>query len=309
VAEGYVEVSFTVSAARLAELTEQLRSVAPGGLTIEEPYLALGPDEGVRLEAWRPTVVRLYLPLDQRLPDRRALLSAALARLSFAPETHERSVRDEDWAENWKQFFPVEHVGRHLVIRPSWREYSRQPQEIVLHLDPGMAFGTGQHPTTRLCLAALEDLLRPGMDVIDLGCGSGILAVAAAKLGALSVLALDIEPVAVDATRTNVARNGAERIVRVIEGSLAGDQADADAAPESADLIVANINAATIAVLAPAIVRTLRDGGVFIGSGIIAERIDEPLLALAAAGLRIERLAADGDWRALIGRRRRGGTP
>jgi ribosomal protein L11 methyltransferase len=215
----------------------------------------------------------------------------------------ERHVRAEDWAESWKAFFDVEHVGARIVIRPSWREYLPRPDDVVLDLDPGMAFGTGQHPTTRLCLAALEGFLRPGMAVLDLGCGSGILSVAAVKLGCSQVWALDIEQVAVEATLANIARNAAAPQVHCALGSLGEPWPFADPARGIADLAVANISAAVLVNLAVPIVEALRPDGVLIGSGIIAERLDEVLVAFAAAGLSSQDIHADGDWRAVIARR------
>ncbi len=265
--------------------------------------MPLGPEEGVRLEPWRPTVLKLYLSQDADLADGRRRIESAIVALPFAVDRSARQVQEEDWAESWKQFFQVEHIGRRLVIRPTWREYSPQPGEVVLDLDPGMAFGTGQHPTTRLCLVALEELVRQGIDVLDLGCGSGILSLAAAKLGARSVLALDTEAVAVDATRANAALNGVETLARVERGSLgerwpfSGDQA------AIAELIVANISAGVLVELAPALAAALRPGGTLIGSGVVAERLDEVLLAFAAAGLAVERIESEADWRAIIARR------
>ena len=300
-AGSYIEFAFIVPGEHVNESLECLGAAAPGGLSLEEPYVPLGSDEGVRLEAWRPSLIKLYLPADETLAERTERLRGAVARLSFEPETRERSVSDEDWAESWKEFFQVEHAGSRLVICPTWREYSPRPGEIVLILDPGMAFGTGQHPTTRLCLGALEGLVRPGMDVLDLGCGSGILSLAAAKLGARSVLALDIEPLAVEATRANARLNRIEGVVRVKPGSLDSAGSAPNGNDQCVDLIVANINARTIVRLAPAIVARLGAGGTFIGSGIIAELLDEPLLALTSSGLRVERLITDGDWRGIVG--------
>jgi ribosomal protein L11 methyltransferase len=282
-------------------LIDSLQDLAPGGLVVEEPYVPLGPEEGARLEPWRPTVVKLYLAQDETLESRRQGIDAAVAALPFEVERHERRVQEEDWAESWKQFFQVERVGRRIVIRPTWRSYTPGPGEIVIDLDPGMAFGTGQHPTTRLCLAAIEELLQPGMDVLDLGCGSGILSLAAAKLGCRSVLALDTEAVAVDATRANALANGVAGLIHSAQGSL-GDRWPLDGDQAAiADLVVANISAAALVDLAPAIAGALRPGGVFIGSGVVAERTDEVLLALAAAGLSTEQILSDGDWRAIIG--------
>lgn len=284
-------------------LVERIRDLAPGGLALEEPYVPLGPEEGARLESWRPTVVKLYLPADARLAEIRRRLDAELAALPFAVERGERPVHEEDWAESWKAFFDVERAGRRTVIRPSWRDYEPRPGEIVLDLDPGMAFGTGQHPTTRLCLAALEKYVREGMEMLDLGCGSGILAVAAAKLGCAGVLALDIEPVAIDATRANARRNGVEARIRCERGSLGDAWPLAEAAGQTADLVVANISAGVLVDLAAPIARAMRPGAVFVGSGVIGQRLDEVLVALAAAGLTIEAIRAEGDWRAIIAQR------
>ncbi|MGI8554008.1 MAG: 50S ribosomal protein L11 methyltransferase [Dehalococcoidia bacterium] len=338
----WTEISLAVPGERVEELTERLGSVASGGIAIEEPYALLGPDEGVRLESWRPTVLKLYFPSDDTREERRRQLAEILTSLPFAPELHERPVREEDWAQSWKQFFQVEHVGRSLVICPTWRSYTAGPGEVILDLDPGMAFGTGQHPTTRLCLQALESIIAPhhtprsdiqnktsesGMDrestltmlstadhldphtrnsepgawsVLDLGCGSGILALAAGKLGCGRVLALDIEQLAVDATRSNAVLNGVAGSIRAERGSL-GDAWPLDRPPDgSMDLIVANISARTIVDLAAAISAALRPNGQLVGSGIIAERLDEVLVALAAAALTVTQILRDGDWRAVI---------
>jgi ribosomal protein L11 methyltransferase len=247
--------------------------------------------------------VKLYLPVDERLGDRRRQLNAELAALPFSVTLVERDVHQEDWAESWKEFFQVERAGTRIVIRPSWRSYEPMPDEVVLDLDPGMAFGTGQHPTTRLCLAALEELIGPGMDLLDLGCGSGILSVAAAKLGCGRVVALDIEAVAVDATRANAKANGLGSAIRCERGSLGDAWPFPDPPDVSADLVVANISAAALVRLANEIAAALRPAGVFIGSGIIGERTDEVLVALAAAGLLTEDIRAEGDWRAVIARK------
>jgi len=248
-------------------------------------------------------MVRVYLPQDSNLEPRRQAIERAVASVPFEIELSERIVQEEDWAESWKQFFQVQRVGRRIVIRPTWRRYHAQPGEIVLNLDPGMAFGTGQHPTTRLCLRALEDLAGRGCDLLDLGCGSGILSLAAAKLGCRHVLALDVEEIAVAATRSNARLNGVSSVVQTEQGSL-GAAWPFDHEPLAiADLIVANISATVLVDLATNIAPALRPGGTFAGSGVVAERTDEVLLALASAGLRTERIDADAGWRAIIARR------
>jgi ribosomal protein L11 methyltransferase len=166
-----------------------------------------------------------------------------------------------------------------------------------MRLDPGMAFGTGQHPTTLMCLGALEELLRPGMAVLDLGTGSAILALAAARLGATCVLALDIDPQAAAVARENVRLNGLEAVVQVEEGGLE------QAASAAFDLAMANISAPVIVEMAPALAQTLRPDGVLIVAGFSAESAERVASALARAGLLLERALADGDWRAHIARR------
>ncbi len=283
----------------LAELAaEAMCAVAPDGVAIEDPLIPLGPDEGVRLERRRPSVVKAYLPVDDRLGERLDALDAALAALGLHPELRTRTVHEQEWADAWKEHFHVERVGRRLVIRPSWRAYTPQPADVVIDLDPGMAFGTGQHPTTRTCLELIEEHVRPGDVVLDVGTGSGILAVAAVKLGAARCLALDVDAQAVRVARENVARNGVADRVQVAEGTLP----IALASRHAFDLALANITAAAVAALAPDLAAALRPGGTLIGSGIVADRLDAVLAALMAAGCSIIDVRAVGDWRTVVAR-------
>ncbi len=288
------------------DVTDALAEITGTGTAIEPAIAALGPDEGYKLDAASPVTVKGYLfgvaPQARRRAVRRALVrrgagDAIVGRLGW------KTIREEDWAESWKQHYDIERVGR-IVIRPAWREYAARAGEAVVALDPGMAFGTGQHSTTRMCLAALQERLRPGDRVLDLGTGSGILALAAAALGARHCLALDIEEQAIAAARANVALNGAQN-VEVRMGSLeaATDQA-------AFDLVLANINAATVTALAGELAAVLERGGLIVAGGIIADRLAGCAEALTGAGLVIEREAvedspwrADGDWRALIARK------
>jgi ribosomal protein L11 methyltransferase len=299
----WLELSVSVPAEQVEEAARLLADIVPGGCSIEDPIVPLGPEEGVRREPWRPSTVRAYLPADTQLAARRTAARAALATLPGAPEVRERPVREEDWAHAWKEFFQVEHIGRRIVIRPTWRAYTSVAGEVVIDLDPGMAFGTGQHETTRLCLAALEERLQPGERVLDLGCGSGILAIAAAKLGAAAVVAVDIEDVAIEATRDNAARNGVEDRIVAARGSLGAEWPLPEPPDRSFDLVLANIHAAAIAGLAPAIASALRrPGATLIGSGIVAERLPLALDALTAAGFGTPDVRAAGDWRAVVAR-------
>jgi len=249
-------------------------------------------------EAEASVVVKGYLPADGDLARRRRALRRQLAALALPSAVRSRWLSEEDWAHAWKEFFPVLRVSPRLVVCPTWRSYRPRKGDAVIRLDPGMAFGTGQHPTTLMCLRALEEFLRPGMDVLDLGTGSGILALAAARLGAISVLALDVDPQAVAVARENVRLNGLGAVVQVEEGSL-------DEALRAAfHLVMANISATIIVEMAPALAEVLRPGGALIAAGFSAESAERVSGALARTGLVVERALADGDWRALIARRR-----
>lgn len=299
----WLELSAEVAGEQVEALCVALQDVAPGGCSIEDPIVPLGPEEGVRRELWRPSTVRIYLPVDSHLDVRRRAATAAVAALPFAVRLGERAVREENWANAWKEFFQVERVGKRLVVRPTWREFTAGPDDVVLNLDPGMAFGTGQHETTRMCLTAIEELVQPGAQVLDVGCGSGILSVAAARLGARAVTAVDIESVAVEATNANAARNDVSGLVRAAEGSLDG-RWPFGAPPDAAyDLVVANIHAAATIALAPVYFAALRPGGALVASGIIAERLDTAVVALEAAGFERLDVRTMGEWRTLVARR------
>jgi len=258
-----------------------LRRFAPRGVAIEP--------------AGASVVVKAWLPDDGALASQRRAARRALASLPATVRT--RWLREEDWAEAWKAFFPVLRISRRLVICPAWRSYRARAGEAVIRLDPGMAFGTGQHPTTLMCLRALEETVRPGAAVLDLGTGSGILALAAARLGATSVLALDTDPQAVRAARDNVRLNGLEAVVHVEEGTV-------EKAPGPFDVIAANISAPVIVDLAGPMAAALKPGGALIAGGFSEERVADVAAALRAAGLSVERTLTDGDWRTHVVRRR-----
>ncbi|OQY87068.1 MAG: ribosomal protein L11 methyltransferase, partial [Chloroflexi bacterium UTCFX4] len=215
-------------------------------------------------------------------------------------ELETRELAEEDYAHAWKKFYSILHIGARTVIKPSWLEYTPQTGECVIELDPGMAFGTGLHPTTRLCLAALEKYIAPGMEMLDVGTGSGILAIGAAKLGAARVDARDIDPIAVETAQKNIAASGLENIIRVTRDSVTND-----AAPHLYDIVVANIFADTIAELAPALAAHLKRDGVFIGSGILVERAPLVENALAAQNMTLVEKQQEADWLALVYRFKR----
>ena len=218
-----------------------------------------------------------------------------LGRIRPVGELEVTPTREREWTDTWKAYYKVLRAGRRTVIKPSWLEYEPQGDDLVIDLDPGMAFGTGLHPTTRLCLQAIEQQMRPGGRALDLGSGSGILTVALAKLGASEVVALDTDPVAVEATPATAQRNGVEARVRAGLGSI-------DAAEGAFEFIAANIIASVIVALAGDLAARLNPGGTLVASGIIEERYEEVALALTAAGLHLESLLRENDWVAIVAR-------
>ncbi len=216
------------------------------------------------------------------------------------PSLELQELRREDWEWAWQAFVRILHFGR-LVVRPTSLRYDARPGDVVVHLESGLAFGTGQHESTQLALKALERRLRPGMSVLDVGCGSGILASAAGALGAEQIDAVDIDPLAVEVTRRNLARNGLARRSSVVE--LAQPPSG-----KAYDLVVANITAGILSALMPALAAATRPGGICILSGIIDSQVERVQHALATtdlqtASLNFEEIAADGEWRSITATR------
>jgi ribosomal protein L11 methyltransferase len=209
-------------------------------------------------------------------------------------ELHLRAVSEDSWINNWKPYFQITPVGRHFVIKPAWKDYTARPGEVVLDIDPGAAFGSGTHHTTALCLAALEKLIRPGMQVVDVGTGSGILAIGAVKLGAGSVQAVDIDSTAVRQAQANLTRNGISKQVTVREGDLL------TGTDGQFDLIVANILADIVISMLPDVPGKLKTGGRFLTSGIIVERQEDVVTAARQAGLHLLNVTTSGGWVALV---------
>jgi ribosomal protein L11 methyltransferase len=290
-------------------VSEILSRVCPGGVVVEAPFELVAEGLSTRLDTARPAVVRGYLSATNAGATRAAVEAAQrdlghlqAFELRHIGELETRLVHDEDWAEAWKEHFPVLRVGRRLVIRPTWREHPAAQDEVVISLDPGMAFGTGLHPTTRLCLASIEDSAERGRvsraSVLDVGCGSGILAIAAALFGADPVIAVDTDPLAVETTLRNAALNGLSDTISARQGSVPlGD------ATRTFDIVLANLVASLLIDLAPALAAAVTPGGTILASGIFADRESDVRSAFEPAGLRVVGRSAETDWVALEARR------
>lgn len=291
----WVEISLTLDGELAEAVADLLARHAPGGVAIEserEGEAAARPDQ--------PVVVRAFLPADERLQALRSEVEAGLWHLSMIrplPAPVYREVAEQDWSEAWKAGYQPIRIGRRLLILPAWLP-SPDDSRLAIVLDPGMAFGTGTHPSTQLCLAALEDYQQPGDDVVDLGCGSGILSIAAVLLGARRVRAVDNDPLAVRITRENAERNQVAEKLAASEGSLKDLLEAAEPAP---DLLVANILAPVLDEMArQGLSRAVRHGGIVILAGVLAEQAG-PLEAtcLKHDFERIE-IRPAGEWRALV---------
>ena len=281
-------------------MAEVLAPYCYGGAVAEPALEGVPGSEDPVLSAERPTLIRCYLPIDQEIDSKLSNLLAAVRAVSQHLAVSQRETAEEDWAEVWKRHFKSRRIGHHIVIKPTWERYRARPGDIVIELDPGMAFGTGDHSTTRACLRALEQYLRPGYKVLDLGTGSGILAIAAARLGASAVLALDTDPLAVRAARENCALNQVAGTVTVQPGSLERTQ---EQGWQQADLLLANLNSQLHVEMAPDIIGALSAGGIAVASGIGAQALRRVSAAYRRAGA--QRIAArrHGEWRTLILRR------
>ena len=270
-----------------------------GGVVIEEPFTQEPDGDNLAVDPSRPVIVRTFLAARDTKPEdldqiRRALWH--LGRLRFVGELVVECRHEEDWANAWKAHYGVHRIGSKTTVRPPWREHDPVPGEAVIVLDPGMAFGTGLHPTTRLCVELLEAELIPGDVVLDVGTGSGILTVAAALHGAARIDAVDIEPVAVRAALENAERNGVADRVRIEEGSVGTGSPFAG----RYRLVLANIIARILIELAPGLAAATAPRGTLVLSGVVESKEPAVRRTFDSLGMVFDRRAQMDDWVALV---------
>lgn len=310
----WLELAVTVDQEAVEVVSEILSRVAPGGVSVEVPFRLVEDGLSAAPALDEPATLRAYLPAQDAAATRQATEQVRrdlghLQAFGLRPigELRVQPVHEQDWAAAWKEHFPVLRVGEHIVIRPTWRRHRARPADVVIALDPGMAFGTGLHPTTRLCLAGVERWAGEGLvrdsRVLDVGTGSGILAIAAARFGARAVLGVDTDPIAIEATEANVRRNHLVRRVHASRASVPLPGALA-ARHDPFDLVLANLIASLLVELAPALADALRPGGRLLASGIYVDREPEVVAAFDAVGLGIIHREQLTDWVALDVRRR-----
>lgn len=285
----WIEASVQVDSETTEAVSELINRYVPHGAVIEQdPNIA------------DSLTVKVFLSPDAHQTHRKIEEGLwHLGQIHPIPEPLFRLLSHQEWAEAWKKHFHVLRIGQGVVIKPSWLTYSPAPGDVVVELDPGMAFGTGLHLSTQLCLQALEGLIRPGMRVLDLGTGSGILAIVAALMGAGQVVALDVDELAVKVATANTATNGVAERVQVELGSI--ERLPSNAAPF--ELMLVNIEVQVILELvSQGLLLRLASGGWFVGAGILENQADDVLAALAEEGLCDIQVRQERDWVAVVGR-------
>ncbi|MGG7176527.1 50S ribosomal protein L11 methyltransferase [Clostridium paraputrificum] len=279
------------------------------GVAIEDPEDILGREQGpltwdfadinVLEHKGKFAVVKGYFAEDDNIEEILAYVKEKVDEIKeLGIDVGEGRVEaekmyEEDWANNWKQYYKPSKIGKRIVVKPIWEDYVAKDDELVVELDPGMAFGTGEHETTRMCVQALEKYVKKDSTVFDVGCGSGILAIVAAKLGSKLAVGVDLDPVAVESAKENLTFNNVDNI-EILHGNLL------DVVDGKADIVVANIIAEIICILTEDVSKAINPGGYFITSGIIHERVDMVTSKLEECGFKIESINKDGEWNCII---------
>ena len=297
----WYQLSVDVDAEAVESVTELLgRYGFNQGVAIEEPYVQDQDGDNLGVDLTRPFTVHTYVPEEEFRPEIVEHLRQGLyflGQLRGVSDLRISNLQEQDWANAWKEHFNVHRIGERIVIRPPWREYEQKGDDLVVVLDPGMAFGTGLHPSTRLSVLGTEEVVHPGDTVLDVGTGSGILAFAAAKLGASHVDAVDVESVAVKATAENAALNGLADAISVELGIVGEGEPFWG---QQYDVVLANIIARVLIELSEAIVAHTKPGGKIVLAGIIESREQDVRDAFAAAGATVTNRRFAEDWVSLV---------
>ncbi|CAN5606286.1 50S ribosomal protein L11 methyltransferase [soil metagenome] len=294
-----MELSVPANAESVEAVSELLgRYGHNNGVVIEEPFRQDEDGENFEIDPTRPVIVRTFVADDEHGAQQRTAIEQGLGflrQIGGVGDLSASATEEEDWANSWKQHFQVLRLGRRFVVRPTWREYEAKPGDLVIHLDPGMAFGTGSHPSTEMCLHLMEGLDFGGKSVLDVGAGSGILSVGAMLMGASSVDAVEIDQYAAKALASNVELNDMSLQIPVIVGDIA------TALPQESryEVVLANLIARILVENAGNITSRVADGGVIVASGIIEEREELVLNAYREYGFTIGERKQSKDWVAL----------
>jgi len=298
----WLELSIRTTPEYVEPISELFRRYGDRGAVVQQEG-DWDPDTTIAdLRPPTSVVVSTYVPLDATARNRQAMIDVGIRLISILnpmEPLQERILDEQEWETAWRSHFTLLRIGTRLVIKPTWQEYLPNSREKVMELDPGMAFGTGHHPTTRMCLEELERRVSDGMRVLDMGTGSGILAVAASKLGAQSVVAMDIDTIAVRMARANLRHNGITQMVKVIHGTLPHPQVS----NKRFELVTANIIARTIIEKTRLLTDVLAPGGVLVASGILQDQQNEVEKAFHRTPLVILDIRQQDDWVAVLARR------
>jgi ribosomal protein L11 methyltransferase len=306
--KNWIEVTIITSSEAIEAVTEILNNTGVGGVSILDPAdMIYRRDHTTDWDYFDETiintnnevVVKGYYKKDEKFYDNFEKIKTGVNNLpEFGLDkglgtVTMADVKEEDWENNWKKYYKPTKVGEKVVIKPIWEEYNKKSDEVIVELDPGMAFGTGTHETTRMCIKALERHVGEESTVFDIGTGSGILSIAAAKLGAAMVIGVDLDPVAVVSAKQNVSYNGLNNI-EILYGDLM------EVVKGKANIVIANIMADIIMFLTEGVKPFIVEGGYFISSGIILSKKDEVLDKLKSCGFKIEEINIEGEWVCIV---------
>lgn len=296
---GWIEVSVEANAESVEAVSELLARYGYNeGVAIEEPYQQDEDGDNLEIDPTRPVIVRTWLVLDATLNEQRSAIEQGLwhlSRIGGVGQAAYTERAEEDWANAWKEHFPILRIGKRFVVRPSWREYDPKPDDLLIHLDPGMAFGTGLHPSTEMCMLLMEGVDLTGVSVLDVGAGSGILSIGAIRAGAASAVAVEIDSVAVRSLNENVALNEMQSQIEVVDGDIK----TALSSERTFPVVFANLIARILADNAEAIAQHTATPGIVVASGIIEEREKMVLDAFSALGFNVTDRRRARDWVAL----------